>query len=215
MVTTITVLSRTTISSETREATEIVVEIVSSSPVGVGFRFRSWTLRTPRNLLFLLLLFPWIITIFLSVNWYDWFLWDTAFAYWADHNIARLVHPGVDARPTVQMSAFAHDRLLSLFKANITLETWSTCFISGASLRLCARWSLWLFTLFCCRLNWPWRGLMGVLLRGVEPHATYVNAFFRKDCLWFWGCSALSCFFFLLLLSKVFRCYLYNHLLWR
>ena len=168
----ISILASACIGPETREATEIVVKIVSSSSVGVGFRFGSWALRTSRNLLLLRLLFPRIIIIFLRVNRYDRFLWDAAFADRADHNIARLIHPSVDARPTVQVTAFADNGLPGLLKTYVTLETWNTWFSTGACLRLCARCSLWLFTFFCCWLSWSWWGLMGVLLRGMEAHAT-------------------------------------------
>ena len=169
-MTTISILPGCTISTETRKSTEIVVKVLSCSPVGIGFWFRSWAFRATRNLLFLLLLFPWIIIIFLCVYWYDWFFWYATFADRTDHHITRLVHPGVDARPTVQMTALAHNGLPCLIQTYVTLEMWSTWFRRGtASFRLCTRCCLWLFTFFCCQVLSPdprW-GLMCVLLRGM------------------------------------------------
>ena len=71
---------------------------------------------------FLILLSRVLIVASSGVNGNDRLSADTTLAHWADHCVAWLVHPHVNAGPAVQMATLTDDGLLGCVEADITLE---------------------------------------------------------------------------------------------
>ena len=54
---------------------------------------------------------PWVFIVLFSVDRNDTICWYTTLADGTHHGFSWLVHPSVNARPAIQVSAFTHDRL--------------------------------------------------------------------------------------------------------
>ena len=93
---------------------------------------------------------PWVFSIASSVDGYHGVGRDARFAHGADHNFSWLLHPRIDARPAVQMSALADHRFLGSAQTNIALEHAAPVI---CSLTRTCRWRFSTF-LFWLLLGW-------------------------------------------------------------
>ena len=65
---------------------------------------------------------PWVFVVLFRVDRDDAICRDAALAHRAHHGLSWLIHPGVDARPAIQVPTLTYDWLFGSLEADVTLE---------------------------------------------------------------------------------------------
>ena len=126
-----------------------------SSHIWVSLALHPLTLGAPRDVLACIFL-PRVLVVFSRVNRNHALSCDPTFADRTNHSLSRLVHPSVNAGPTVQMATSSHDRLFGSLKANVTLEHCILTFVARLLLLLCL-FGRSLFRLLAFFKGWGYR----------------------------------------------------------